>query len=58
MISKWDRSGLFLRYIAKIAYQLRRKEDIVMDQNKTNQKVLYILIWANIKKYQYANGVP
>lgn len=47
----------FLRYIVKIAYKFRRKEDIIMEQKKTNQKVLYILIWANIRKYQYANGM-
>ena len=28
-----------------------------MEQKKPNQKVLYILIWANIRKYQYANGM-
>ena len=47
----------FLRYIAEIAYKFRRKEDTAMEQKKTNQKVLYILIWANIRKYQYANGM-
>ena len=47
----------FLRYIAEIAYKFRGKEDIIMEQKKTNQKVLYILIWANIRKYQYANGM-